>query len=90
MTKQPTRKPAAKTADAAPRAARKQQLEADRAKSSKARPDPQSGMDPTGNEDAERRIAEQFRAADAVGQPRTDEEQAAVDEATLNRQIRGY
>lgn len=57
----------------------------------KARPDPQSGMDPTSDTDeARERTAAQFKAADAHGKPRTEKEQSAVDEATLSRQIRGY
>lgn len=96
MTKQPAKatakKPAAKpNPETQPRAARKDALVEAQAQVSEASPDPQSGMEPTSNtEEAERRVAEQFKAADAVGQPRTEKEQAAVDEATLNRQIRGY
>lgn len=54
---------------------------------SEARPDPQSGMDPTpAAEDRKAQTEAKFKEADKKGEPT----QADIDEAMLGRQIRGY
>lgn len=55
------------------------------AKKAAAKPDPQSGMDPSGDPD-KAAVKKRFEKADNNGEPT----QAEIDEATLSRSIRGW